>query len=442
MKKIISTLLLYILIMPISAQVQLPVNIVDQEDDVNWCWAASISSIAQYYQKPSAALLDIVETARYLNPAKFGNIDCHSSFCPDCHQTNVMMNPYDGSISHILAEYGISNNPYGVYPVISKNDRHPLVKSEVKSEIDAGRPILATWQYYAGGGHAVVILGYDGDILTVMNPWNGGTISYIHYDSFYDDLTYRYWYGTAQLTTDPPPCTLTPYITGPTNVCTSEYTFTVNNLCPGSTITWSVVSGLLQFVSSSANTAVFRGLAGTSGLGQIQAAVTLPSGSVTNVTYSVWVGTPAISNVTGPRYNLVGASSAYYAIVDASECVTSYNYSLIPGTFNNYVYPHGNHCTIQWNTAGEYVLQVNAVNSEYGAGSTFYYPVTVGGYLLLSPNPTTDNVQVTVLQSQSISEDVSVNPTVTTESTSEKKATYNVSVLNTFGTVFYSSKKT
>jgi hypothetical protein len=165
-------------------------------------------------------------------------------------------------------------------------------------------------------------------------------MEYVHevFGYFVENPT-RYWYGTAQLTTNPPPsCTLIPKITGSSSmVCTSNCTFTVNNYCPGSTISWSVSSGQLQKVSSSGNTAVFRGLANASGLGIIQATVTPPNGSVSNATYQVWVGTPAISNISGPNYSIVGSSCTYTAtLADARANATSYNWSIIPNLNNNF----------------------------------------------------------------------------------------------------------
>ncbi len=218
----------------------------------------------------------------------------------------------------------------------------------------------------------------------------------------------------------------------------------------GATYTWSCSGNLETFSGQGTNTYTVRVNSTSGQLSWVQLDITHQNFSGDNTDISktssstrkeFWVGPPVISNVSGPRYNPPGASAIYSATVEGITPASTYSWSLMPGTFNNYFNPGGLNCYVTWYRAGEYVLKVSASNQCPGTSSPYYYPVTVGGYLLLSPNPTTDNVQVTVLQSQSVSEDVLVNPTVTTESTSEKKATYNVSVLNTFGTVFYSSKK-
>lgn len=448
MKRLINILFVSISTLSLYAQdVVLPVPPVNQIDMKNWCWAASISAIAQYYQKPAATLYDVLERARLLNPVKFGDVDCHSDNCPLCHQTNVLIGD-PGSISDVLTNYGINNNAGGV-PLGLKNN---LAFEGVKSQINLGKPILATWYFpNSGGGHAVVITGYNynNNTLWYMDPASG--VEEIKDYSWFLNNVNSEWYGSAYLLTDPPyiPCTQRPSITGSTMVCsTSNYTFTVNNFCPGSTISWSVLSGSLQLISSAGNTAVFRGLTGASGPGTIQAAVTSPSGTVSNVPFAVWVGTPSIINVSGPRYTQVGASTSYCAtLTDAGAKVTSYNWSLMPGTFNNYFNPGGLNCYITWYKAGEYMLQVNAQNSECGTGATYYYPVTVGlgGYLSLSPNPASNNVQASVIKARDISttqDSASITASkLVTSANQDLVSTYTVRIYNGFGTLIYSIKK-
>ena len=189
-------------------------------------------------------------------------------------------------------------------------------------------------------------------------------------------------------------------------------------------------------------------MTGASGPGTIQAAVTPPSGPVLNATYTVWVGTPSISNVTGPRYTQVGASTSYCAtITDARANVTSYNWSLMPGIFNNYFNPGGLNCYVTWYRAGEYVLQVNASNSECGTGTTYYYPVTVGlgGYLSLSPNPASGSVQASVIKARDIStapDSISTTAAKLVPSINQDLvSTYTVRIYNGFGILIYSTKK-
>jgi hypothetical protein len=230
-------------------------------------------------------------------------------------------------------------------------------------------------------------------------------------------------------------------------VCASNSVFTVNNFYNGSTINWSVSSGMLQLISSSGNSAVFRGLPNASGPGIIQATVTTPFGVVLTSTYQVWVGVPGIIGITGLSSNLVGGSSTYTAhLTDVRANANSYNWSLMPGVYNNYYAPNGNTCDIAWYTAGYYALAVNAQNA-CGTGNTCYFPISISsrGYLVLSPNPAMDNVQVSVtkaLNTSSISDNTSIIPELKTFNDQDISTTYTIKIYNTFGKVFYSGVKT
>ena len=73
------------------------------------------------------------------------------------------------------------------------------------------------------------------------------------------------------------------------------------------------------------------------------------------------------------------------------------NWTLMPSVYNNYFNTVDNHCYITWYTAGNYALSVNAVNA-CGASSNYWYPIYVGGgsRLSVSPNPASENVQISI----------------------------------------------
>ena len=205
-------------------------------------------------------------------------------------------------------------------------------------------------------------------------------------------------------------------------------------------------SGQLQKVSSSGDIAVFRGLAGAAGPGIIQSTVTTPFGPVLNTYYTVWVGTPAIYNMSGPSYSVVGGNSTYVAtLTDVHANATSFNWTLMPSVYNNYFNPGYDHCYITWHTAGNYVLVVNATNT-CGTSSSYYYPIYVGSrsYLSVSPNPATDNVQVSIIKPQntlSASDTTSITPNLVTINDQDIVTTYTIKIYNSLGTLFYSTKK-
>ena len=266
------------------------------------------------------------------------------------------------------------------------------------------------------------------------SSWNYGGTNSTQLSYWLDPI------GTNPLTLNG---TYPPQISGPSLVCTSG-TFTINNVPSGYTVSWSG-AGLTKF-SSSGNTAVFNANSLFQGIGQVIASYTNKYGNVISFQYDVWVGAPVISNVSGPGYNQVGAYAGYSATVsDLRENVTSYNWTLIPGIFNNYFNP-GYNCFITWNRAGQYVLQVNAQNSCPGTSATYYYPISVANrsYLSISPNPASDNVQASIIKPQntlSASDITSITPKLVTISSQDLVTTYTIKIYNPFGTLIYSTRK-
>jgi hypothetical protein len=225
----------------------------------------------------------------------------------------------------------------------------------------------------------------------------------------------------------------------------------------GATYTWRCSSNLETFSGQGTNTYTVRVNSTAGQLSWVQLDITHQKFSGDNADisktssstrYEFWVGPPVVANVSGPRYNQIGASASYSAsISDIRANVTSFNWSLMPGIFNNYFNPGYDHCYVTWNRAGEYLLVVNAI-SICGTSSSYYYPTTVGSksYLSVSPNPAADNVQVSVMKSQEISitpDSTSINTSkLVTSSNQDLVSTYTVRIYNSFGTLFYSTKKT
>lgn len=141
----------------------------------------------------------------------------------------------------------------------------------------------------------------------------------------------------------------------------------------------------------------------TPGQGTISAVINTGCGNITLPAKAVWVGVPIVRNVSGPSYNQLGAYAGYSATADGVNATSSYNWSLIPGIFNNYFNP-GYNCYITWNRAGQYVLQVNAQNTCPGTSSTYYYPISVvaGRYLSISPNPATSEATVELVNASTV----------------------------------------
>jgi hypothetical protein len=238
-------------------------------------------------------------------------------------------------------------------------------------------------------------------------------------------------------------------ISGPSVLC-STGTYEVKGLPDGYSIDWNTHSGNLQFQSNSGNTAIFKNVLSYQ-LGYIQPTINQYPGHcpLTLPSLQIWTGPPSIIGITGPRSNGVGGSSTYTAyITDVHANVTSYNWTLIPGVYNNYFAPNGNRCDIAWYSAGTYVLSVNAQNTCPSPSNTYYFPIDIYGrsYLSVNPNPASSNVKVSVMKSQNIvaASDSALVATsdLVKSSNQDIEATYNVKIYNSLGALMYSTKKT
>ena len=197
----------------------------------------------------------------------------------------------------------------------------------------------ATKAFYPDGDHSLVMIAPN----MAESKW-GGWPRFQHYPSEcpYSSANAQYYY--------------VPMNGDETILCTSKTYSTVN--IPGAIYTWS--GGRVSISGSGSSVTATKWGDGT---GWIQTQIYSPYlGTTINPPIKTfWVGVPVIANVSGQRYNQVGASVGYSATVsDARANVTSYNWSLIPGIFNNYFNPGGDHCNITWYRAGEYALVVNA----------------------------------------------------------------------------------
>lgn len=118
----------------------------------NWCWAASSVSILQYY----------------------GISTSQCAFYSHVKGTN-------GCSTNEAEAYGTVQEGIHDFGVSSWNHSGALTYAEVKNQIDnQGSPIYVSWKWNTstGGGHAVVIYGYDtyggNDWIQHMDP-SGGT---------------------------------------------------------------------------------------------------------------------------------------------------------------------------------------------------------------------------------------------------------------------------
>lgn len=153
-----------------------------QETD-HWCWAASGQMVMHYLGRD-------VSQCTQANDS-LGRRDCP---CTQC--TGAMANPP-------CMEYGWPN--FGRYGfAFQRTSDVALTWTQLKAEIDAGRPVAFTWRYVGGGGHMMVAIGYreidgrpwvvmrnpepvcQGDYQTITYDAYVGYSSYVHWDDFYN----------------------------------------------------------------------------------------------------------------------------------------------------------------------------------------------------------------------------------------------------------------
>lgn len=140
----------------------LAVPTVSQMPQDQWCWAASSQAVLSYTGN-APGMCAIVDWVRPRNG--WGTDSCCTNPTGAvCNRPNVLWG-WAGSVENLLTNWGADSEREGA-----------LSLSEVQQTIDDDSPIIIAWKWRAGGGHAVVIRGYSGSLLDIMDPWSGATM--------------------------------------------------------------------------------------------------------------------------------------------------------------------------------------------------------------------------------------------------------------------------
>jgi subtilisin family serine protease len=180
---------------------------------------------------------------------------------------------------------------------------------------------------------------------------------------------------------------------GPSLLCSgSSGTFTVANAPSG--YTWTQSSNL-NSPSISGNTAIFTAKSGSTYIGPGWVAINVGTAEVAR--YDIWVGTPVISNITGPTSHPNGQWATYQAIIPSLANPTSYQWTLSPLNGNS-VYNYGNVCDIAFYNSGSYQVVCRATNA---CGQGAYYVIDVevynaSSYSSVYPNPVSDILHIDI----------------------------------------------
>ena len=159
-----------LLVAPTTASAgELQINQLVQQQD-QWCWVASGLTIAKFHNKGNVSQNDFCALGRGYPKG---------TPCPN--QAGYLQ--YDQRAFRAL---GLSQGQVGSPPSFQK----------VASEIDAGRPIETGIYWTAGGGHAQVIYGYQGQTLSYGDPWPASPrYSEMSYDDYLNN--YEFQWGEA-----------------------------------------------------------------------------------------------------------------------------------------------------------------------------------------------------------------------------------------------------
>jgi papain like cysteine protease AvrRpt2 len=144
----------------------------ERQEQGNWCWSAVATSTAHFYR-------DAAWTQCQVASAVVGGPCCQDPGPCD------VQNALDAALAAVQHLYGWAEGHAGW--------------NDVVSEISAGRPIALRIGWVGGGGHFVVIDGYDGageqGFVTVRDPDAGTNV--VPYRKLRDDyLGAGYWSHT------------------------------------------------------------------------------------------------------------------------------------------------------------------------------------------------------------------------------------------------------
>jgi hypothetical protein len=212
------------------------------------------------------------------------------------------------------------------------------------------------------------------------------------------------------------------YTSGATLLCNnSQATYTLSNIPPEHSITWTKSSNLIIMSGQGTNSLTVKGMSfGNYGSqGWIKATLNGPCGIITIDPYDIWVDKPS-GAITNP--------SGVPAIVASLSSYVTINVTDVPGTFGSYnlnwwtndptsldLAPGGNVCVVECLKAGYNYVYVTGTNS-CGEGIYHQIPidVTSGGggggiccphpQIVINPNPTADWVNITFSNKEELEE--------------------------------------
>ena len=93
--------------------------------------------------------------------------------------------------------------------VDSVSHHRAFTTEELSTQLSAGRPVVIRWDWDTGGGQLLIVHGLSQGMVTVMDPWMGTSLT--RYDWLVRGGNHT-WTHTLELTTDPGPRRLAPFL--------------------------------------------------------------------------------------------------------------------------------------------------------------------------------------------------------------------------------------
>lgn len=267
----------------------------------------------------------------------------------------------------------------------------------------------------------------------IHRSWDGGGTNETRLSNWLDPC------GTGALTTS---TIRQPVAYGPNIVCSSGATYTLANIPPDCTVSWEKSDNLDWASGNTGSSCTFIPVG--NGLGWVQAVIQTTCAQITSPRVDVWVGPPDNSQIMldGQICYDMNSMIRAFGSMEFEQYVTRFNWYF--GEWEGYVTGYGTETIAENNGAflqvpyGAYpqVVQVwaeNVCGVSYPPYSQEFTPDFCGYYMSLSPNPASDNVEVSIATESSKSTTASKNNVVDN--------TYTVRVLNAYGMQVYSSQK-
>lgn len=232
------------------------------------------------------------------------------------------------------------------------------------------------------------------------------------------------------------------YVTGPSLVCASNSTFTLHNRPSGTTVNWTKSSNLQPVSGQGTNNYTVKAYSFASGTGWVQATINSTScGSVTLPPYSVWAGTPQITNkkVDGgyyyPGMQICPGDHALNVTPVGGDAGTA-TWTVPPGIIY-FVGINELDFTFPFDASSVAITTRSTNTCGTGPNSSFYLTKKYYGCgrsygMTLYPNPASDYVTITMIEILPLVEysDSSINNMAITDAKADEPTTYTIRIYN------------